>query len=270
MIILFIIILVFLLSKKNENFSDFPTMSYVYKKDYLTCCKNHGCSHWKCSKMIKDDLIRIPLLKVGYLELIKNKQNTVPYFRARQTKDTHNIIQLYKKQNVNNKNVDDYYYLEPTGTYYSKFIKMNNNHNYNENEVVHVNDIGYRVKYLGENEMYNSFVPIYPELLDDPSFSSLTNVNYNYPKSIDGFFYIGRLINKWHHNGNPLNHWFSAEYYLYGVPLEDGLKYKYIIIQRSGNKYKTIWTFVKNKYQIGDFIHLRKANRSFGPFFLIA
>lgn len=269
-IILIILILVCSFSSK-ENYGQFPTMSYVYKKNYLECCKKFGCQHWSCSDILRNDLSRKPLLRVGYLQLFENNvPNTVPYYRARMSKDTTNVLELYKMPNSLNLKVDDYYYSQPMGKYYSKYVKLHNDHNYKEDEVIEINNLRYLVKYLGENEYAKSFVPLWPEIIRSYPHSSITPVNWNYPMKIGEHQYIGRLINKWHFNGKPLGRWFEAKYYLYGLPLEDGLKYKYIIIQRYNNSYRTLWTFVRNRYSIGDHIHLKKANRFYGPLFLVA
>jgi len=272
-LIIFIILLFVLFINYTENYGQFPTYSYVYNKNYLECCNKFGCSHWSCRNILLNDLSRHPLLRVGYLQLVdynKKHSNVVPYYRSRGSLDTTNVIPLYKKKNPLNKNVDDFYYVEPSGKYYSRFVKISTDHNLAEDEIIKINDNKYIVSYLGENDMYNSFVPLWPELITDHNLSSVSQVNYDYPKTIDGFYYIGRLINKHHFNGKPLDRWFEAGYFLYGLPLEDGLKYKYIIVQRWGNKYRTIWTFIRNKYEIGDFIHLKKANRVYGPYFLVA
>lgn len=227
--------------------------SYSSNYEFEKCCRHYGCRNNKCKDIIKNNLGRTPLLRIGVLESTVNQKK----------------IPLYM---INNDKINRYYYVEPIGKHFSKFIELDTKHNYKDLDKITVKGDEYSVKYYGDESYNKHFVPLWPELMTAYPYSSMTPVPYYYPKEIyKGFHYIGRLVTYGFSNGRPLGNWNinKPEFYLYGKPLSDGITYTYIVGEKRNGKLVPIWFFKRTRYLIGDHLFLRKSNRHIGPLFLI-
>ena len=143
-VLLLIIMVYFILSKKKEHFYG---MNYIQQHNYLKCCYNLGCNNEICKKYISVNK-KNNRLYIGSLYLNYNS-------RSLYNKYNNKKLKLYVKQRKNRKSI---YYVEFINKKNKRvYSKLNINNKLSNNSIFKLNNSIYRFN-MADKNLFN---PLY-------------------------------------------------------------------------------------------------------------
>jgi len=217
-------------------------INYVDQHNYLKCCRQYGCRHFRCQRFLNRKVSQNRPVRIGYLknELANGKNKILYLYKQKDFRNT-NKYKYFYQQNFANKN----YMLRELRTRTDLF----------DEDPIAINNKKYKVKMFDTNFVnhhYQNPNKLYRKRRKRIVVPQVVFKNYNY---------IGEL--------NNLN--IPGRFYMYGklVDYHRNL-FTYLILEKRGKKIVVVSKLNNhNKLNVGDYINVKIGPSLFTPFTII-